>query len=200
MSASRCARARSSGFAGLMGAGRTEVARAMFGADPIEPRRDLRPRQEDVASASLRTRVAAPASAICRKTAKQFGLIVGMDVRNQHRHGERATLHRSGRRCCSTRDAGGARSASSTCSPSRRRPTARRSGSCRGGNQQKIVIAKWLLRDCDVLIFDEPTRGIDVGAQKRNLPPAERPRRARARRSSMISSELPEVLRIERTA
>ncbi len=34
-----------------------------------------------------------------------------------------------------------------------------------GGNQQKIVLAKWLLRDCDVLIFDEPTRGIDVGAK-----------------------------------
>jgi len=34
-----------------------------------------------------------------------------------------------------------------------------------GGNQQKIVVAKWLLRDCDILFFDEPTRGIDVGAK-----------------------------------
>ena len=45
------------------------------------------------------------------------------------------------------------------------RSSRQRAGELSGGNQQKIVLAKWLLRDCDVLIFDEPTRGIDVGAK-----------------------------------
>src|SRR5258708_9097446 len=59
-----------------------------------------------------------------------------------------------------------------------------------GGNQQKIVVAKWLERDCDVLFFDEPTRGIDVGAKTKiykllgSLP-------AHGNATSMIPSELP---------
>jgi len=64
-----------------------------------------------------------------------------------------------------------------------------------GGNQQKVVIAKWLLKDCDVLIFDEPTRGIDVGAKaeiyKLLIDLADQ-----GRAIIVISSELPEVLRI----
>lgn len=64
-----------------------------------------------------------------------------------------------------------------------------------GGNQQKIVIAKWLLRDCDVLIFDEPTRGIDVGA-KSEIYKLLSALAAEGRAIIVISSELPEILRL----
>ena len=59
-----------------------------------------------------------------------------------------------------------------------------------GGNQQKIVIAKWLLRDCDILFFDEPTRGIDVGA-KSEIYKLLDALAADGKAIVMISSELP---------
>jgi ribose transport system ATP-binding protein len=64
-----------------------------------------------------------------------------------------------------------------------------------GGNQQKIVIAKWLLRNCDILIFDEPTRGIDVGA-KAEIYRLMQALAADGKAIIVISSELPEVLRL----
>ena len=68
-------------------------------------------------------------------------------------------------------------------------------GKLSGGNQQKVVIAKWLVRDCDVLIFDEPTRGIDVGAKEEIYELLET-LSAQGKAIIMISSELPEVLRM----
>ena len=62
-----------------------------------------------------------------------------------------------------------------------------------GGNQQKVVIAKWLVQDCEVLIFDEPTRGIDVGA-KSEIYKLLIELAAQGRAIVVISSELPEVL------
>ena len=68
-------------------------------------------------------------------------------------------------------------------------------GNLSGGNQQKVVIAKWLVRDCDVLIFDEPTRGIDVGA-KSEIYHLMNELAGQGKSIIMISSELPEVLRM----
>lgn len=68
-----------------------------------------------------------------------------------------------------------------------------RAGHLSGGNQQKVVLAKWLARNCEVLIFDEPTRGIDVGA-KYEIYLLMNELAAKGKAVVMISSELPEVL------
>ncbi|MFO8240721.1 MAG: ATP-binding cassette domain-containing protein, partial [Dissulfuribacterales bacterium] len=64
-----------------------------------------------------------------------------------------------------------------------------------GGNQQKVVLAKWLIRNCDILIFDEPTRGIDVGA-KSEIYTLMNELASQGKSIIMISSELPEILRM----
>ena len=64
-----------------------------------------------------------------------------------------------------------------------------------GGNQQKVVIAKWLVKQCDILIFDEPTRGIDVGA-KEEIYRLLNELASEGMSIIMISSELPEILRM----
>ena len=64
-----------------------------------------------------------------------------------------------------------------------------------GGNQQKVVIAKWLMRNSDILIFDEPTKGIDVGA-KSEIYKLMNKLAAEGKSIIMISSELPELLRM----
>ena len=66
-------------------------------------------------------------------------------------------------------------------------------GTLSGGNQQKVVLAKWLERDAEVVIFDEPTRGIDVGA-KYEIYVLMQELAAKGKAIIMISSELPEVL------
>lgn len=64
-----------------------------------------------------------------------------------------------------------------------------------GGNQQKVVLSKWLVRNCDILIFDEPTRGIDVGA-KSEIYKLMKELTGQGKSIIMISSEMPELLRM----
>ncbi|KGE11932.1 D-ribose transporter ATP-binding protein [Burkholderia gladioli] len=180
------------GFAGLMGAGRTEVARAVFGADPIDAG-EIRVHGRAV---TIRT----PADAVkfgigyLSEDRKHFGLAVGLDVQNNialssMRRFLRRGLFLDARKMRDTAQGYVRQLAIRT--PSVTQPARLLSG----GNQQKIVIAKWLLRDCDILFFDEPTRGIDVGA-KSEIYKLLDALAAAGKAIVMISSELPEVLRM----
>jgi ribose transport system ATP-binding protein len=180
------------GFAGLMGAGRTEVARAIFGADPIE--------RGEIFVHGTKTTIRKPRDAVragigyLSEDRKQFGLIVGMDVRNNialasisRFAGLGGVLQEDGMH----KAAVGFIDRLAIKTPSDDQQARLLSG----GNQQKIVIAKWLLRDCDVLIFDEPTRGIDVGA-KSEIYKLLNQLAADGKAIIVISSELPEILRV----
>jgi ribose transport system ATP-binding protein len=180
------------GFAGLMGAGRTEVARAVFGADPIESGEIL----VNGASATIKK----PCDAVKRgigylsEDRKRFGLATGMDVEANivmSNLGQFLSFNTFLRRAQIRKRALHFINLLAIRTPTATQPVRLLSG----GNQQKIVIAKWLERDCDVLFFDEPTRGIDVGA-KSEIYKLLRALAAQGKAIVMISSELPEILRM----
>jgi ribose transport system ATP-binding protein len=179
-------------FAGLMGAGRTEVARAIFGADRAE--------SGTVEVHGRKVAIRAPVDAVragigyLSEDRKHFGLALGLDLRANV---ALTALERFSDRFGRVNDAALSQIARSYISslairtPSERQEVRLLSG----GNQQKVVIAKWLLRDCDILIFDEPTRGIDVGA-KAEIYRLLQSLAAEGKAIIVISSELPEILRL----
>ncbi len=180
------------GLAGLMGAGRTELARAVFGADPIDSGQ-IRVHGQLVAIRSPRDAVAHGIGYLSEDR-KRFGLATGLDVKTNV---VLASLSRFASRS-GWLDQGGI----DRVADEQVRRLAIKTPSVgqlvrllSGGNQQKIVIAKWLLRDCDILFFDEPTRGIDVGA-KSEIYKLLDALAADGKAIVMISSELPEILRM----
>ena len=179
------------GFAGLMGAGRTETARLLCGAD----RRTGGTIKINGKVARIRNPHDAVAAGIgyLSEDRKRYGLCLGLSVADNT---VLASLDQFS--AGPFVDDGKIEKASReyiekihTKTPSHK--TLVRSLS--GGNQQKVVLAKWLLRDCDVLIFDEPTRGIDVGA-KSEIYKLMNQLAAEGKAIIMISSELPELLRM----
>jgi ribose transport system ATP-binding protein len=177
------------GLAGLRGAGRTELARCIFGADS---------RSAGTVTVDGRAvRSGSPGEAIragigfVTEDRKTEGLILNLSVRENI---TLAGLRRLARFSFVQRAAEQRRvRALSDQLDVRAASPAVRAGNLSGGNQQKVVLAKWLHTDAQVLILDEPTRGIDVGA-KREIYRLMREIADRGAAVLMISSELPEVI------
>lgn len=180
------------GFAGLMGAGRTEVARAIFGADSIK--------SGQITIKGKEVQIKNPNDAVkngigyISEDRKRYGLMVELDVKtniaiasikdflNPFGWAKDSKISDKSKEMVEKL---------SVKTPSIHQQVKFLSG----GNQQKVVIAKWLTRDCDILIFDEPTRGIDVGA-KGEIYKLINELASQGKAIIMISSELPEVLRM----
>jgi len=178
------------GIAGLMGAGRSEMLMAIFGAWPGKFTRQIAidGRAQDIAS---------PADAIANgigfvtEDRKRFGLILEQTILDNM---TLAGLKRiSGRFVCNrSRESSAANGPMKSLRIKANSPLTV-TGTLSGGNQQKVVLGKWLLTNPKVLFLDEPTRGIDVGAKQEIY--AEINRLAKDGMAIvLVSSELPEVL------
>ncbi len=174
---------------GLVGAGRTETARLIFGADrPDAGTVELDGRRLDVRSPRDAIR-----NGICLLTEdrKAQGLVLGLSVRENFALPNLGQWSRMGfvihRR---EREVLGRYVQSLDIKIPHQDQLAR---NLSGGNQQKVVLAKWLASNSEVVIFDEPTRGIDVGA-KYEIYLLINELAAQGKAIVMISSELPEVL------
>ncbi|OON42096.1 ribonucleotide-diphosphate reductase subunit alpha [Izhakiella australiensis] len=180
------------GFAGLVGSGRTEAVRALIGAD--------KPESIEITYQNKKVRIASPATAlqlgigIVPEDRKSQGLLLDFSVKhnivlNNHADEKQWRFFINRRK-----ESGKARDLVEKVRV--KTPDVNtRVGDLSGGNQQKVVIARWLNNDCRVLIFDEPTRGIDVGA-KAEIYNLMRALTAKGVAIIMISSELPEIIGI----
>jgi len=177
------------GLTGLVGSGRTELARALFGADPID--------SGTVTVKGNPVQIASPSEAIANgigllpEDRKTQGFVPPLSVRENITLGnipfftKRGFVHRKTEvdttqefiRKLSIRTPSGEQAVMNLS----------------GGNQQKVVLAKWLASKCTCLIFDEPTRGVDVGA-KTEIYTLMNELLAQGVAILMISSDLPEVL------
>jgi ABC-type sugar transport system ATPase subunit len=177
------------GLAGLVGAGRTELARLIFGAD----RSEAGIIQLDGRTLSLRSPAEAIAAGIgfLSEDRKLQGLITQHSVCSNFGLPNLDQFTRAGLLNLGQEEASFNQYAE-TMQLKRHGPK-QRASHLSGGNQQKLVIAKWLARRCEVLIFDEPTRGIDVGA-KYEIYQLMHALADEGKVILMISSELPEML------
>ena len=177
------------GIAGLVGAGRTRLARAIIGADAVERGRiTIRGQRVSIGSpaAAARARIG-----FLPEDRKQHGLVLGLSVERNVALSHLDALSRFGvmDRSAERREAEDAIARLSIRTPD----ASQRVLNLSGGNQQKVVLAKWLAAQAEMLIFDEPTRGIDVAA-RHDIYLLINAAVAAGAGVIMISSDLPEVI------
>jgi ABC-type sugar transport system ATPase subunit len=179
------------GMAGLMGAGRTELCRAIFGLDRIDSGR-IRVQGKPAHVRSPRDAVRA-GIALIPEDRGRAGLATGLPVEYNVTMASLGQVSAWGFIRHTAEDA-----VTQTYIDKLRvkcSSPAQLAGRLSGGNQQKVVIAKWLARGAKVFLFDEPTRGIDVGAKVEVFELMDSLARSGAA-ILMVSSELPELLQV----
>jgi len=179
------------GLGGLMGAGRTELCRAIFGVDPIDSGKIV------VAGKEIKIRTPGKAVdsgiALIPEDRQRTGLAIRLsisqntNIANMRAISPYGIINRTAERKVTAESIARLRIKASS--------GAQLAGRLSGGNQQKVVIAKWLARGARIFLFDEPTRGIDVGAKVEVFQVMDELARSGAA-ILMVSSELPELLQV----
>ncbi len=179
------------GFSGLMGAGRTETARAIFGADPKT--------SGTITINGKKVEINSPEDAVkcgigyLSEDRKRYGIVV---QKSEAENSTMATMENFVKGLFINKKAENKAAQDYVDSLATKTPGVDQLVvNLSGGNQQKVVIAKWLIRNCDILIFDEPTRGIDVGAKNEIYKLMNR-LAEEGKSIIMISSEMTEILRM----
>ena len=179
------------GFAGLMGAGRTEVARAIYGAD----KKDAGEIYINGKKVDISTPEQAVKSGICylSEDRKRYGLLLIKSVAENSALASIDNYVKFGwiNDKKIDEDAERVNKLLKTKTPS----MGQQLKNISGGNQQKVIVARWLLKNSDIFIFDEPTRGIDIGAKSEMYELMEDLAK-QGKSIIMISSELAEIQRL----
>jgi inositol transport system ATP-binding protein len=177
------------GFAGLMGAGRTDVMRALFGMDPFDSG-VIRIKQQAVAIKNIADSIEKK-MVMLSEDRRRYGIV---PVRSVRENVSLSTLKKFffGGRLHAEEEK---RTVLDYCQGMNvKSPTIETTAAAlSGGNQQKVLLARWMLTNPDILLLDEPTRGIDVGA-KQEIYKLMRSLAQRKKALIMVSSELPELI------
>ena len=179
------------GFAGLMGAGRTEVARALYGADARQTGEIL----INGKVAHIKTPEQAVKNGICylSEDRKRFGLMLSKSVTENSAIASVGDYVKRG--WINDRKMEEVSAEKNALLRTKTPSMAQLLKNLSGGNQQKVIIARWLMKNSDIFIFDEPTRGIDVGAKSEMYALMEE-LASQGKSVIMISSELAEIQRL----